>query len=175
MNDTIQNTVAKIFAIEDTGSQIRLKDENKKSLGSFFKEKKAGGLTVAYQQFVDMGLKSGSVVSIGFKEVPYKDGTVKNIIGFRETSDVPAKTPQQAAQPKYEPMGETKPDWDEIAVGKVQSLFLQAFIQSGKTFSEAKLQVTQARQLAELVVYGQQKSGTDEPLPEPPPEETPNF
>ncbi|MDC6706039.1 hypothetical protein OEZ83_27110, partial [Leclercia adecarboxylata] len=71
-------------------------DKNKRSLGSFFKNKKDGGTTQAYQQFQDMDLKSGSIVEIGFKEVPYKDGTIKNILGFREPNIM--ATPQQTTQ-----------------------------------------------------------------------------
>jgi len=63
-------------------------------------------------------------------------------------------------------------DWDEIAVGKCQTAFLAAFLQAGNTFADAKLQVTQARKLAELVVYGQQLTQRD-PIPEP--EEGPGF
>ncbi len=110
MNDQIQNVVAKIFAIEDTGMQIKLKDENKRSLGGFFKTKKDGGQTVAYTQFQDMGIESGSVVEIGFKEVPYKDGTIKNIISFRESAGRPV--PHQSVQ--NAPEHEFVPDPEEL-------------------------------------------------------------
>lgn len=89
MNDQIENIITEISAIEDTGIQLKLRDKNKKSLGSFFKKKKDGASTVAYDQYLDMGIESGSVVEISFKEVPYKDGTIKNIIGFREAAGRP--------------------------------------------------------------------------------------
>ena len=117
MNDQIQNQIAEIYAVEDRGSQIKLGDKNKRSLGSFFKEKKAGGQTVAYSQFLDMGIKSGSVVEIGFKEVPYKDGTIKNIISFREANQRPLTNviqPQELRHSReevgiFEPMPEEYP------------------------------------------------------------------
>jgi hypothetical protein len=60
-----------------------------------------------------------------------------------------------------------KPDWDAISVGKCQFGFLQAYIQSGKTIEEAKLQVVNAKKLAELVVLGH-TTGEDKPAqPQP--------
>jgi hypothetical protein len=53
-------------------------------------------------------------------------------------------------------------DWDNIAVGKCQTAFLAAYIQSGKSFSDAMLQVNQARRLAEKVVYGEIKTEKEE-------------
>lgn len=177
--DEIQNTVAKIHAIEDLGNQIKLKDDNKKSLGSFFKTKKDGNFSQAYQQFKDMEIQSGSIVNISYKLNPDKNDpkiVYKNIIGFREAGAMPLQTPQVSKPTstptpavKYVPSGNSDAtDWDKIAVGKCQTAFLAAYIQSGKTISEAKLQAVAARQLAEIVVYGTQ--GKDEPLPEPPPD-----
>ena len=40
-------------------------------------------------------------------------------------------------------------------MGKCQSLFSAAYIQAGNKFSDALLQVGQARKLAEMVVYNQ--------------------
>lgn len=48
-------------------------------------------------------------------------------------------------------------NYDQKAqISKCQSIFLAAYIQSGKTFEEAKVQVVSAKRLAELVVYGTQ-------------------
>jgi len=94
MNDSIQNTIAEVFAIEDQGIRVTLKDKSKRSLGSFFKNKQDGKPTVAYQQFQDMNIQSGSVVEIGFKETPDKtkpEIVYKNIIGFREAKNRPVQ------------------------------------------------------------------------------------
>ncbi len=133
------------------------------------------------QQFKNMQLDEGSIIQVSYviEEYTGSDGKQhfsNKVTGFRETNEQPvigqspAPRPQAvkntSPQPKYSPVSEDKQtDWDKIAVGKVQSLFLQAYLQSGKTFSEAKLQVIPARQLAELVVYGQQTGKADEPLP----------
>ena len=112
MNDIIQNTITEVFTVEDSGTQIKLKDKNKRSLGSFFKAKKDGNPTMAYQQFQDMEIKSGLVVEIGFKEVPYKDGVIKNIISFREAAGRPVErqqTQNSAPQQEIEPLPEEYP------------------------------------------------------------------
>jgi hypothetical protein len=62
-------------------------------------------------------------------------------------------TAPRASGERTQSSGET--DWDSIAVGKCQTAFLSAYIQSGKSMSDAMLQVTAARRLAEKVVYGQ--------------------
>ena len=172
--DTIQNIIAEVFAIEDTGSQIKLKDKTKHSVGSFFKDKKDGTPSQAWQQFQNMGIKSGSVVEIGFKENPDKNDpkiVYKNIIGFREAAGRPQspQTPKSAPQQQIKYEADNSPDWDNIAVGKCQTVFLQAYIQAGHSFSEAKLQAVQARQLAELVVHGQQKTEENRRTPSEPP------
>jgi hypothetical protein len=53
-------------------------------------------------------------------------------------------------------------DYDRENVGKCQSLFLQAYIQSGKSIQEAMLQATPAKRLAEIVVYGHSKTEKEE-------------
>lgn len=121
-NDNIQNLVTEVFAIEDSGQQIKLRDKNKRSLGSFFKTKKDGESTVAFKQFQDMEIKSGSVVEISFKEVSYKDGVIKNIIGFREAMGrpverpvAPQKAPGQAQTYKAEEQPKDDKFWDKKA------------------------------------------------------------
>jgi len=173
--------------------QIKNKEEKKTKTGTnttvsfqdqdgvkfvYWKLLKAGGLSQVAEQFRDMQLDEGSIVQVSYVIDEYlgsdgKQHTSNKVISFRETSEQPVVGQKVVQQPKPAPKANTyvpneeKPNWDNIAVGKVQSLFLQAFIQSGKTFSEAKLQVTQARQLAELVVFGEQKSQVQnqEPLP----------
>lgn len=122
-----------------------------------------------------MGLDQGSAVNVSFvaeeKEYQGKPFTDRKVIWFRETNGSPesTKTAPQVQKPRISQ--NLKPseavDWDEIAVGKCQTAFLAAFLQAGNTFQDTKLQVTQARKLAELVVYGQQLPQRD-PLPDDP-------
>lgn len=84
---------------------------------------------------------------------------IHKIINFQETNDAPTQGSQKPEKPRGEAPGAPQSvssgrDFDKEAVGKCQSLFLQAYIQSGHTFAEAKLQLTQAKKLAEMVVYG---------------------
>lgn len=151
-----------------------------------FKKKKDGSLSSPAAQFKDMGLDENSVVQISYVVESYKgtDGqerTSNKVTGFRETNDQPVKG--QAPAPKAQPVKTTyvkekTVNWDEIAIGKCQTVFLAAFLQSGKTFSDAKLQVVAARQLAELVVNGTQapakQQAEEEPLPEDPGEVDPS-
>lgn len=118
---------------------------------------------VSYQE------KDESFVNEKGQTINFKKRTIYSIMPV-----VTNPTSQIKPQPKYEPIAPDKQtDWDKIAVGKCQTVFLQALIQSGKTISEAKLQAVAARQLAELVVYGTQKTDqTTDPIPEPPPEVT---
>lgn len=175
-NQTKNITIAKIETkMFETGTQYRLTGTDKK-IYKFYNKKKDGNDTVAFTQFQDMGIKPNSTVQVWYKEEE-KEYEGKKYIDrlistFREADGVPESRQTQESAPEqeivYSSMKNT--DWDEIAVGKCQTNFLSAYIQSGKTFSEAKLQVTQARQLAEMVVYGERKevkiTGVDEPLPE---------
>jgi hypothetical protein len=107
--------------------------------------------------------KRGDQAIITVKEDMYNGKpqyTIKSIF----PTDGPAPLPSQpkaqnvaprASQSAKEPSKET--DWDQIAVGKCQTAFLAAYLQAGNTFADTKLQVTQARRLAELVVYGTQQ------------------
>jgi len=154
-----------------TNTKIYLADQDGIKY-SFFKKKKDGELSSAAQQLKDMELDEGSVVQISYVldsyEVEGKKINENKVTGFRETNDTPVKNPTktQTKEPTYHTEEKNETNWDEIAVGKCQTVFLQAFIQSGKSFSDAKLQVAAARQLAELVVYGSQQT-----KPEPPEQE----
>ena len=175
-NSTKIITVAKIeMTAYETSNQYKLTTtENQKF--KFYDKKKDGTETVAFRQFKDMELKIGDTCEVWFKEIEKeyegKSYTDRIIASFRETNAVP-----ESRQTQNLPRGkeitykaEKDTDWDEIAVGKCQTNFLAAYIQSGKSISDAKLQVIPARQLAELVVYGSQKSAI-QALPEPPPAE----
>lgn len=84
MIDTILQKNIAIASAQDTGIQIKIKDADGRTY-SFFKSKKDGSSTQAFNQFGQY--KVGDRTGISYKEVPFigKDGTqatIKNIIGF---------------------------------------------------------------------------------------------
>lgn len=180
MSDQILNKVIEIKSKEETKTKtgtntvVKLTDQDGTKY-VLFKKKKDGTLSSAAEQFKNMGLDEGSIMQISYVVDDYTDQsgqprTSNKVIGFRETNEqpitgqsiIPAK---QVVQKTTQPAKQVDVDWDEIAVGKCQYGFLQAFIQSGKSISDAMLQVTQARRLAELVVNGQTVTQAAEPLP----------
>lgn len=87
--DTFLKANIIISGVEDNGTQLKVKDENKKTY-SFFKTKKDGTPTQAFSQFEY--LKVGDRTGISYKEVPFtaKDGTpakIKNITSFTPVFD----------------------------------------------------------------------------------------
>jgi hypothetical protein len=172
MDEQIFNKTIKLTSKEEaktrSGTNTRVKLVDQEGTRFVFNKKKADGTnTQAYQQFVDMRLDEGSVVNIGYVlnsyEIEGKTITENKVISFREadgldTVNMPSqeKSPRSVAPVRSQSQSKDT-DWDQIAVGKCQTQFLAAYIQSGKTFDAAKLQVTKARKLAELVVYGTQQ------------------
>ncbi len=107
------------------------------------------------------------------KVINFKKRTIYSILPTvtNPTSEMKTNKPQTAPRAEQTYQTDKQVDWQGIAIGKTQSLFLAAFIQAGGTFADAKLQVTQARQLAELVVNGTQETKSDDE----PPLEDPGF
>lgn len=146
-----------------------LTDTNKKKY--YFYQKAKGVDSDVYQSYTGMGLKKGDMCNVSFTEEAKtfvnKEGKTINytdrfIGSLREASGIPVETKNEAPRAsgeRTEPSKDT--DWDSIAVGKCQTAFLSAYIQSGKSISDAMLQVTQARRLAEKVVYA--KTEQEEP------------
>lgn len=105
--------------------------------------------------------KKGDQAIISFKEGEYNGKpqfTIKSIF----TTDGGVRAPEQPKAQNSVPRAsqsvtEGSRDFKEEAVGKCQTLFLQAYIQAGNSIQDAKLQVVPARKLAELVVYGTQQ------------------
>lgn len=185
-----QNKVIIIVSKEEkktktgTNTTISIKDQDKVTY-VFWKTKKDGALSEAMAQFKNMQLDEGSVVQVSWVAEEYtgsdaKQHTSNKVTGFRETNEQPVTgqiAPQTSKSAPTAPItyssdNSTTPDWNGIAIGKTQSLFLAAYIQSGKTFGEALLQVGQARRLAEMVVAGD-KQTDDVPPPQVAPPEVP--
>lgn len=112
----IHNTTITVSGVEDTGTKIKLKDENKKTY-SFWKVKKDGSETVAFQNW--KLFKVGDTVELGYKEESFtgKEGnevTTKNVMNIKAAASRPV---QQSITPKPD-KPETKQDeafWDKKA------------------------------------------------------------
>lgn len=136
---------------------VKIKDE-KGLTYSFFMKKKDGTQSKAFEGYQDFNL--GDTVEIHYSEEQktYEGKTYPQ----RSIAFFGNKVESTAPQPES-PRGEAPArsqstsgrDFDKEAVGKCQSLFLQAYIQSGHSFSEALLQAGQAKKLAAMVGYGQ--------------------
>ena len=172
--DNKQSKDITITGVEIKNGRYKIFDQDR-TWYAFFKTKQDGSKSSAYEQWESMGLDQGSAVNVSFvaeeKEYQGKPFTDRRVIWFRETNGTPEgiKTAPQAKSPArgQNLRSSEDVDWDEIAVGKCQTAFLAAFLQAGNTFADTKLQVTQARKLAELVVYGQQLPQRD-PIPDDP-------
>src|SRR5437870_11463885 len=175
MSDYQKKTIVIKEAKEsDDGTRVYIKDQDGITY-SFFKEFQGVAQDVYLQwQSGNHGNRYaiGDAATISYKEKPNpKGGVFRNMYSIFPSAGVPVPSqPNTAPQAKSPARGQNlKPsedvDWNEIAVGKCQTAFLAAFLQAGNTFADTKLQVTQARKLAELVVYGQQLPQRD-PIPE---------
>lgn len=171
-DDKIYNKVVTIESKEEvktkngTNTAVKLTDHTGEKF-VFFKKKKDGAPTSVAEQFRNMRLDEGSTVRIGYVIETYQDSQGKTreshkIINFQETNDEPDQGSQTPKSSHREASGASQSnsgrDFDKEAVGKCQSLFLQAYLQAGNTFSDAMLQVGQAKRLAEMVVYGRSEN-----------------
>jgi hypothetical protein len=149
---------AKEEKLSQYGAMVKIKDENNLTY-TVYQKKRDGSISTAWGQQVNLPV--GSTVQIGYveeaKEYEGKGYMARTIRNFN-LDLVGSNTPPPAEKPRVEAprasQGTSGRDFDKEAVGKCQSLFLQAYLQAGHTFGEAKLQVTQAKKLAEMVVYG---------------------
>ncbi len=101
MDDNIQSTNLVIQSVEDKGTQIKFKGSDNKTY-SFFKNKRDGGMTVAYQSF--QKFKVGETICVNYKddESDKYPGTVfHTVISVKAADGVPARkeTPQYVAVP----------------------------------------------------------------------------
>lgn len=174
MNDYQKKTIVIKEAKEsDDGTRIYVKDQDA-IVYSFFKEYQ-GVPQDTYLQWQSGNhgapFTMGSAATVSYKEKPNpKGGVFRNLYSIFPSAGVPASQPTQVASqpqkpvsgPYNAPQGKPERDFEKEAVGKCQYGFLEAYIRSGHSFQEAKLQVIPARKLAELVVYGTQQTTTEE-------------
>jgi hypothetical protein len=135
---------------------ISIKDE-KGLKYSFWEKKQDGSVSKAYEGYQKFSL--GDTVEIHYSEAQKtnKEGkayTARSIAFFGEKVQPSAPIESRSSEANKGQSGASGRDFDKEAVGKCQSLFLAAYLQAGNKFSDALLQVGQAKKLAEMVVYG---------------------
>src|SRR5438445_749738 len=130
MDSQILNANIVISGVEETPTQIKIKDQYKKTY-SFFKAKKDGQPTKAFEQFAQY--KVGEETGIGYKEVPYKDGTIKNLMNFGpirngvESTKPAPKPDSRPTEPNPQRYGEAR-NWDKEAYEKCCSIWAAAWM-----------------------------------------------
>ncbi len=176
MSDQFLNANVTYKGLEDKGLTVYLLDENKKKW-VIWKAKQNGDESEAWASFQNH--KIGETFGVSYKEKEKtftgKDG--KNVTYTEKTiySIMPPIDPSAITKPQPKPVPQAKSsterNFDEENVGKCQSLFLAAYIQSGKSIADAKTMTVEARRLAELVVYRTQKTepayNFEDNLPDP--------
>ena len=137
-----------ISAVEDTGPQIKLRDQNKRTY-SFFKTKKDGGETVAFQDYKNF--KPGDTAEITYKEVPYKEGTIKNIIGIHPASGEP-ETPAPPAKSlaSYKPGKTDREYWEAREANRQSSILFQVAFKSAAALEAARVRAGQDEDLTRM-------------------------
>jgi len=145
MADEIKKSNIKIKSAEDTGPQIKLRDQNNRTY-SFFKNKKDGDATVAFLNY--QNFKVADEVEISFREVPYNGIVIRNITSMRPATapvEAPvsntAVTKQRAPGQEYwERREEKRQSSILVQVAFKAALELQsAYINSGREEDREKL------------------------------------
>ena len=122
--DNMLSTNVRIESIEDKGTQIKFKADK---TYSFFKNKKDGSATAAFAAWQNLNVQVGSVLALGYKEVPLSNGghinsvlTIKPAQGLPEPK-APVKGKFEATEAKDEQF------WDKKAYKQcLWNYFLQA-------------------------------------------------
>ncbi len=142
MADEFQSINIAISGVEDTGNQVKIRDQNKRTY-SFFKNKKDGEPTVAFQDF--QHFKIGDTALVTYKEVPYRDGTIRNVINFREPTGPPEQAPITAVaqyRARTNRRGEEKPGreyWERREAKRQSSILMQVAFKSAVALEAARI------------------------------------
>lgn len=124
MNELVNATFT-ISSVEDTGTQIKIKDENGHTW-SFFKNKRDGGMTVAFEQF--QHYKVGELVGVSYKMAGEK-GNIRSIMSFRPPMYDQVKPVTTAPVVKER-------NFDKEAYEKCCSIWAAADLGQGKSWIE---------------------------------------
>jgi hypothetical protein len=140
----LKNSNIVIAGVEDTGPQIKIKDHNKRTY-SFFKNKKDGDQTAAFRNF--QHFKVGDTVEISFKEVPYKEGTIKNVLLVKPASGSPESLPfPQAQTPPFASKERGQPGreyWEKREEKRQSSILMQVAFKSAVAMEAARVSAGQ--------------------------------
>lgn len=152
-----QPLIEKVITIsgfeQPSQTQYKIKDEHGLTY-SFWSTKQDGNQTKAYQDWHTMQLGVGKVVAVAYVESPNPQNAqhpYRNIRAFAPANDIKyvqndgrpqytGQSPKQFTTPQATnpaPQTNQKPDWDEIAKGKVRHAFLlEAYKQNKHLDSE---------------------------------------
>jgi hypothetical protein len=144
----IHSANIKIFGADDTGQQIKIRDQNKQTY-SFFKNKKDGGETEAFKSYQQY--KIGDVVMITYKDVPYKNSTIKNVMTLRQATGEPDAAPATAAAQwqarSGQRQGQNRPEreyWERREAKRQSSILLQVAFKAATALQAAKIRSGEA-------------------------------
>jgi len=139
MPDEMQNENIRIQSSEDTGQQIKIRDHKRRTF-SFFKTKKDGSETAAFRNY--QHFKIGDTVEISYKNVPYKDGTIKNVLNMR-----PATGPIEESAPtenyifkQRTRMGPGREYWEERDAKRQSSILMQVAFKAAVSLEAARVE-----------------------------------
>ncbi len=139
MQDELQKLNINMAGVEDTGIQIKIRDQGRRTY-SFFKNKKDGGETVAFQDFKKF--KMGDTVEITYREVPYKDGSIRNIVAIRPaTGAVQPAAPPPARSGRGGGGGDrpTREYWEAREATRQNSILLQVAFKSAIALEASRI------------------------------------
>jgi hypothetical protein len=172
MADDILSENITISGVEDTGIQIKIRDQNKKTY-SFFKMKKDGNETEAYRSYQQF--KIGDAALITYKEVPYKDGSIKNIMQFKPATGQPQQSSSPPAsnfnrQPRQDKPG--REYWEKRELNRQSSILFQVAFKAAIALQVANIRSGQEENHSQIYdstlefydwLEGQLSSGDSKP------------
>jgi len=157
-NQKLLNKVITISAEETKKTQYGLVKKIKDEKGltyNFYDTTSKGTASVAWEQYQELNI--GDTVQIGYVE-EIKEYQGKNYIartirnfnkdignGVKQARGYQGSQESKIGRPGAKSGASEPTDWDSIAVGKCQTVFLAAYLQAGNTFEDTKLKVTQAK------------------------------
>lgn len=135
-DDEIKRINIIISSAEDIGPLVRIRDHNKRPY-SFFKQKKDGGDTAAFLSFQNR--RVGDTIEIAYKEVPYKDTTVRNIVNIADATGEPQTLPAPGSQKVKNMEKPGREYWEKREANRQSSILLQVAFKSAVALEIARI------------------------------------
>lgn len=135
MADDLQNTNIKIASAEDTGQQIKIRDHKRRTY-SFFKTKKDGTETAAFRSYHQF--KIGDAVEISYKNVPFRDGTIKNILNIRPATAPVEETAEDVRL--FQSRGPGRDYWEKRDAKRQSSILMQVAFKAAVSLQAAQVE-----------------------------------